>query len=92
MLSGLAELDCGRRFSLVSSIAAAGLSPGILREDMFEEAEGLDHPYFGSKHQSEKIVRAECRIPWRIYRPGIVVGIPEPAKWTKSMVLITSSS
>lgn len=70
----LAKSIGAKRFHHMSSIAAAGLSPGIFREDMFEEAEGLDHPYFGSKHQSEKIVRAECQIPWRIYRPGIVVG------------------
>jgi NAD(P)-dependent dehydrogenase (short-subunit alcohol dehydrogenase family) len=58
----------------VSSIAAAGLYEGVFREDMFEEAEELDHPYFKTKHDSERIVREECAIPWRIYRPGIVVG------------------
>ena len=63
-----------RRFHHVSSIAAAGLYEGVFREDMFAEAENLDHPYFASKHLSEKAVRDECRVPWRIYRPGIVVG------------------
>ena len=58
----------------VSSIAAAGLFEGIFREDMFEEAENLDHPYFTTKHESEKIVRDEAKIPFRIYRPGMVVG------------------
>jgi len=58
----------------VSSIAAAGLYKGVFREDMFEEAEHLDHPYFASKHQAEKIVRCEAKIPYRIYRPGMVVG------------------
>ncbi len=61
-------------FHHVSSIAAAGLYEGVFREDMFEEAENLEHPYFGTKHESEKLVRTECQIPWRIYRPGIVVG------------------
>jgi NAD(P)-dependent dehydrogenase (short-subunit alcohol dehydrogenase family) len=61
-------------FHHVSSIAAAGMYKGVFREDMLEEAEGLKHPYFLSKHQSEKLVRAECTVPWRIYRPGIVVG------------------
>jgi len=61
-------------FHHVSSIAAAGLYEGIFREDMFEEAEELDHPYFRTKHDSERIVREECAVPWRIYRPGIVVG------------------
>jgi len=58
----------------VSSIAAAGLFEGIFREDMFEEAENLDHPYFSTKHESEKIVREEAKVPFRIYRPGMVVG------------------
>ncbi|MDN3922235.1 SDR family oxidoreductase [Roseateles violae] len=58
----------------VSSIAAAGLYEGVFREDMFEEAEGLDHPYFMTKHESEKIVRKECRKPWTVYRPAMVVG------------------
>jgi NAD(P)-dependent dehydrogenase (short-subunit alcohol dehydrogenase family) len=61
-------------FHHVSSIAAAGLYDGVFREDMFEEAEELDHPYFRTKHESEKIVREECKRPWRVYRPGIVVG------------------
>ncbi len=61
-------------FQHVSSIAAAGMYEGVFREDMFEEAEGLDHPYFATKHDSEKIVRKESKMPWRVYRPAIVVG------------------
>ena len=61
-------------FHHVSSIAAAGLYEGVFREDMFEEARGLEHPYYSSKHKGEGLVRAEAGIPWRIYRPGIVVG------------------
>jgi NAD(P)-dependent dehydrogenase (short-subunit alcohol dehydrogenase family) len=61
-------------FHHASSIAAAGLYEGVFREDMFDEAEGLDHPYFSTKHESEKLVRQDCQVPWRIYRPGIVVG------------------
>ncbi len=59
---------------LVSSIAAAGLYEGVFREDMFDEADGLDHPYFATKHDSEKIVRTECKVPWTVYRPAMVVG------------------
>jgi len=70
----LAEAIGAKRFHHMSSIAAAGLYPGVFREDMFEEAENLEHPYFASKFQAEKVVRNECRLPWRIYRPGIVVG------------------
>jgi NAD(P)-dependent dehydrogenase (short-subunit alcohol dehydrogenase family) len=41
---------------------------------MFEEAGNLDHPYFRTKHESEGLVRERCKLPWRVYRPGIVVG------------------
>ena len=69
---------------IVSSIAAAGLYKGIWREDMFEEAEDLDnHPYFRTKHDSEGIVRTECTRPWRVYRPGIVVGNSETGEMDK---------
>jgi len=61
-------------FHQVSSIASAGTYDGIFREDMFEQATGLEHPYFRTKHDSEGIVRRECSVPWRIYRPGMVVG------------------
>jgi NAD(P)-dependent dehydrogenase (short-subunit alcohol dehydrogenase family) len=70
-LAAAIEAGC---FHHTSSIAAAGLYPGILREDMFEEAEGLDDPYLRTKHDSEGLVRAETRVDWRIYRPGMVVG------------------
>ena len=65
------EADC---FHLVSSIAVAGRYRGTFTDAMFEEATELDHPYFRTKHESEALVRGTCRIPWRIYRPGMVVG------------------
>ena len=61
-------------FHHTSSIAAAGLYPGVFREDMFEEAEGLKDPYLRTKHESEGIVRKECKVPFRIYRPSMVIG------------------
>jgi short-subunit dehydrogenase len=71
-LAGAIEAGC---FHQISSIAVAGLYKGEWREDMFEEAERLDtHPYFRTKHESERVVREECSRPWRVYRPGIVVG------------------
>ena len=70
----LAEAINAGCFHHTSSIAAAGLYDGTFREDMFEEAEELDHPYFRTKHDSEAIVRNECKTPWRVYRPGMVVG------------------
>jgi len=66
-------IDAGH-FHHVSSIAAAGLYEGVFREDMFEEAENYDHPYFMTKHESEKIVRKDCKVPWSVYRPAMVVG------------------
>ncbi len=61
-------------FHFMSSIAAAGRFPGVFTEEMFEQAGALDHPYFRTKHDAEALVRAACRVPWRIYRPGMVVG------------------
>jgi NAD(P)-dependent dehydrogenase (short-subunit alcohol dehydrogenase family) len=61
-------------FHHTSSIAAAGLYPGVFREDMFDEAEGLSDPYFRTKHDSEGLVRNQTKVPYRIYRPGAVIG------------------
>jgi NAD(P)-dependent dehydrogenase (short-subunit alcohol dehydrogenase family) len=73
------------RVHMVSSIAAAGLYKGTWREDMFEEAENLDtNPYFRTKHESEGVVRYECERPWRVYRPGIVVGHSETGEIDKT--------
>jgi len=70
-------------FHQVSSIAAAGLYKGTFREDMFEEAEKLDNPYLKTKHESEKVVREACTIPWRVYRQGMVVGHAETGEIDK---------
>lgn len=75
-------IDAGY-FHHVSSIAAAGLYEGVFREDMFEEAEGLDHPYFQTKHESEKIVRQDCKVPWTVYRPAMVVGDSQTGEMDK---------
>ena len=72
-----AEAMQAKHFHHVSSIAAAGLFKGIFREDMFEEAGKLDHPYLMTKHESERVVREECKVPYRIYRPGMVIGHSE---------------
>jgi NAD(P)-dependent dehydrogenase (short-subunit alcohol dehydrogenase family) len=70
-------------FHHTSSIAAAGLYQGVFREDMFDEAEGLDDPYLRTKHDSEGLVRTEKRIPWRVYRPGMVVGHSQTGEMDK---------
>jgi NAD(P)-dependent dehydrogenase (short-subunit alcohol dehydrogenase family) len=61
-------------FHHVSSVAVSGLFKGTFREDMFDEAENLDHAYFRTKHESEKVVRQRCKIPYRVYRPAAVLG------------------
>ena len=77
------ELDA-KRFHMVSSIAAAGLYKGTFTEEMFDEAENVEnHPYFQTKHESEAVVREECSVPWRVYRPGIVVGNSETGEMDK---------
>lgn len=69
-----AEAIGAKTFHHTSSIAVAGLYSGVFREDMFAEAEKLDHPYFRTKHEAEKVVREHCSIPYRIYRPSMVLG------------------
>jgi len=61
-------------FHHLSSVAAAGMYDGVFREDMFDEASGLNHPYFSTMHNSEALVRQQYNRPWRIYRPGVVIG------------------
>ncbi len=75
-------IDAGH-FHHVSSIAAAGLYEGVFREDMFDEAENYDHPYFMTKHESEKIVRKDCKVPWSVYRPAMVVGDSQTGEMDK---------
>jgi len=78
-----AALDA-KHFHMVSSIAAAGLYKGTFTEDMFEEAHDVEnHPYFQTKHESEGVVRDESEVPFRIYRPGIVVGHSETGEMDK---------
>jgi len=79
-------------FHHTSSIAAAGLYNGVFREDMFDEAEGLDNPYFKTKHESEGVVRRECKVPFQIYRPAMVLGHSETGEMIKLMARIISSN
>ena len=80
---GLAAELNAKCFHHVSSIAAAGLYNGVFREDMFDEATGLEHPYFKTKHDSEGVVRRECKVPFQIYRPGMVLGHSETGEIDK---------
>ncbi|HSP37462.1 MAG TPA: SDR family oxidoreductase [Frankiaceae bacterium] len=58
----------------VSSVAAAGNYDGYFREDMFDEGQELPSPYHRTKFESEKVARKRSTVPWRIYRPAVVVG------------------
>ncbi|HEY2631680.1 MAG TPA: SDR family oxidoreductase [Solirubrobacteraceae bacterium] len=58
----------------VSSIAVAGAYKGVFGEDRFDEGQHLPSPYHATKFEAERIVREQATVPWRVYRPGIVVG------------------
>ncbi len=70
-------------FHQVSSVAAAGDYRGVFTEDMFDEGQPLPSPYHRTKFESEKIVREESPVPWRVYRPAIVVGHSETGAMDK---------
>src|SRR6185312_10794033 len=70
-VAGALEAGC---FHHASSIAVAGAYRGIFREDMFDEGQPLVHPYHLTKFEAEQIVREEQVVPWRVYRPAVVVG------------------
>ncbi len=58
----------------VSSIAVAGAYKGVFSEECFDEGQRLPSPYHATKFEAERIVREQELVPWRVYRPGIVVG------------------
>ncbi len=58
----------------VSSIAVAGTRKGLFTEDAFDEGQRLPSPYHKTKFESERIVREQPYVPWRVYRPAVVVG------------------
>jgi NAD(P)-dependent dehydrogenase (short-subunit alcohol dehydrogenase family) len=72
-----------KRFHHVSSIAVAGKYRGVFTEDMFDEGQELDNSYSETKYESEKMVREQLTVPWRVYRPGIVVGHSETGEMDK---------
>ena len=80
---GLAsKLEVGH-FHQVSSVAAAGEYRGVFDESMFDEGQRLPSPYHRTKFESEKIVREESTVPWRVYRPAVVVGHSETGAMDK---------
>ena len=74
----LANAVGAARLHHVSSVAVAGGKwKGDFTEEMFDEGQELEHPYYATKFEAEKIVRSESQVPWRVYRPGIVIGSSE---------------
>jgi NAD(P)-dependent dehydrogenase (short-subunit alcohol dehydrogenase family) len=65
-----------RCFHHLSSIAVSGDHRGEFGETVLDAGQSFDHPYFRSKFESERMVR-EAALPFRIYRPGIVIGSSE---------------
>jgi NAD(P)-dependent dehydrogenase (short-subunit alcohol dehydrogenase family) len=66
-----------------SSVAAAGLHRGLFREDMFDEGQKLPSAYHRTKFESEKIAREASTVPWRVYRPAVVVGHSQTGEMDK---------
>ncbi|WP_299055561.1 SDR family oxidoreductase [uncultured Nocardioides sp.] len=71
-----AALDVGC-FHHVSSVAVAGDHRGRFDETMFDEGQTLTSPYHRTKFEAEKLVRTQDDVPWRVYRPAIVLGHSE---------------
>src|SRR5213075_1475180 len=66
-----------------SSVAAAGLHKGLFREDMFDEGQTLPSAYHRTKFESEQIAREQSTVPWRVYRPAVVVGHSQTGEMDK---------
>src|SRR5690348_2390444 len=81
-LSLAGAVDAGV-FHQVSSVAASGDYRGLFDETMFDEGQKLPSAYHRTKFESERIVREECPVPWRVYRPAVVVGHSETGAMDK---------
>ena len=79
-LADALEAGC---FHHVSSVAASGDHRGIFDESMFDEGQGLPSAYHRTKFESERMVRDQSSVPWRVYRPSIVVGHSETGEMDK---------
>ncbi|HEY2203072.1 MAG TPA: SDR family oxidoreductase [Pseudonocardia sp.] len=58
----------------VSSVAVSGDHAGRFTEADFDTGQRLTSPYHATKFAAEELVRAQPEVPWRVYRPAIVVG------------------
>ncbi|WP_215550155.1 SDR family oxidoreductase [Amycolatopsis sp. CA-230715] len=67
----------------VSSVAVAGDYEGIFTEEMFDAGQRLPTPYHRTKFEAERLVREQHEVPWRVYRPAVVVGHSETGEMDK---------
>lgn len=77
-----ADLNAGRLHH-VSSVAVAGDHEGMFTEEMFDVGQRLVTPYHRTKFEAERLVREQQDVPWRVYRPAVVVGNSETGEMDK---------
>ncbi|WP_067571103.1 SDR family oxidoreductase [Nocardia acidivorans] len=58
----------------ISTAQIAGSWEGVFTEDMFDVGQVLGSPYQRAMLKAEQAVRDQDGVPWRIYRPSIVIG------------------
>ena len=78
-----ADLEAGV-FHHISSIAASGDYGGFWDETMFDVGQQLPSAYHRTKFDAEKAVREESAVPWRVYRPAMVIGHSETGEMDKA--------
>ena len=67
----------------VSSVAVAGEYEGTFTEDDLDVGQKFGNPYHETKYRAERIVREESTVPWRVYRPAVVVGDSQTGEMDK---------
>lgn len=82
VLDFAASHDAGT-FHMISSVAAAGTYEGSFPEADPRHGQVFTHPYHASKFESEVLVRDTAAMPFRIYRPGAVVGTTDTGETDK---------
>ncbi|WP_409490558.1 SDR family oxidoreductase [Amycolatopsis sp. cmx-11-12] len=82
MIALAADLNAGRLHH-VSSVAVAGDHEGMFTEEMFDVGQRLVTPYHRTKFEAERLVREQQDVPWRVYRPAVVVGNSETGEMDK---------
>ncbi|MFE3222420.1 SDR family oxidoreductase [Nocardia sp. NPDC059228] len=68
-----AALEAGRLHH-VSTVRVAGAWEGLFTEDMTDVGQLLPTPSQRAMLRAEQDVREQTAVPWRIYRPAIVIG------------------